>query len=78
FSSDHAYPSDLEITLRAPSGRNVVVAYRPDLDYIWFEDREVTGFAGQNPNGRWTLLVRDVAAADIGAVTVARLSIVAR
>ncbi|MEY4487942.1 MAG: hypothetical protein RIQ79_450, partial [Verrucomicrobiota bacterium] len=40
FSSDHAYPSDLEITLRAPSGRNVVVAYRPDLDYIWFEDRE--------------------------------------
>jgi hypothetical protein len=78
LSSDHAYPSDLTITLRAPSGRNVVIADRPELDYVELTEREITGFAGQNPNGRWTLLVRDVATADIGAVTEARLTLIAR
>ncbi len=78
LSSDHAYASDLEVTLRSPSGRTVVVTSRPELDYIELTDREITGFAGQNPNGRWTLLVRDVAASDTGSITAASLSIVAQ
>jgi hypothetical protein len=78
FSSDHTYASDLEIILRAPSGRTAVVAFRPELDSIELTEREITGFAGQNPNGRWTLLVRDVGADDTGSITAASLSLVAR
>lgn len=78
LTSDHTYAEDLEVALRSPSGRSVVIAFRPYLDTLELNQREIVGLAGQNPNGRWTLLVRDVAASDTGSVTAASLSVLAQ
>jgi hypothetical protein len=78
LTSDHTYAEDLEVALRAPSGRSVVIAFRPYLETLELDQREIVGLAGQNPNGRWTLLVRDVASNDTGSITSASLSVLAK
>jgi len=75
LSTRHAYPNDLEITLRSPSRRNLVITKRPKLDELFLYEREIVGFAGEKPNGRWTLIVRDLAGGDVGAVTEASLQV---
>ncbi|KAL3314800.1 hypothetical protein Ciccas_006570 [Cichlidogyrus casuarinus] len=60
---NHGNPDNLEISLISPSGTDTVLLYaRGDefhknspINYEW----TATGFYGENPNGRWTVIVRD-------------------
>lgn len=72
---------DLQILLRGPSGKTVVVADRPvpTSDGV-FEifSRPVAGFSGTRAPGTWKILVRDLYSLDEGKVDSVSLSLVTR
>jgi subtilisin-like proprotein convertase family protein len=74
---DHSYVADLRVTVRAPSGTEVVLhnhrsgSRRSLATTIDWDDRRglLHALAGQNARGRWTLAVRDSVGADTGMLT---------
>lgn len=72
----HSYVGDLRVSLRAPSGTEVVVhnhqggSRRALSTTIDWDDRRgvLHTLAGQNARGRWTLAVRDSVGADTGTL----------
>ncbi|MBX7196397.1 MAG: proprotein convertase P-domain-containing protein [Sandaracinaceae bacterium] len=72
----HSYVADLRVSLRAPSGTEVVLhnhqsgGRRALATTIDWDDRRgvLHALAGQNARGRWTLVVRDSVGADGGTL----------
>lgn len=72
----HSYVADLRVTLRAPTGTEVVLhnhqsgSRRSLSTTIDWDDRRgvLHTLAGQNARGRWTLAVRDSVGADNGTL----------
>jgi hypothetical protein len=65
----HPYRGDLEVKLTAPSGRSMILLSRSggSADNVEIAGQNVMGtFGGSNPNGVWTVSVRDLAPADTG------------
>lgn len=73
----HPYPNDLQIYLRSPNGRSIVIANRPQIDAtsLTITSRTIEGFAGLNPNGVWRLVARDMGPQDEGQVADVKLEI---
>jgi subtilisin-like proprotein convertase family protein len=71
----HTFIGDLEVTLRSPSGRTIVLHDRTgasanDLvgSYSSLDHVELSTLIGQQPQGEWALHVRDFAALDTGTL----------
>jgi len=72
----HSYVADLRVSLRAPSGTEVVLhnhqsgSRRALATTIDWDDRRgvLHTLAGQSARGRWTLVVRDSVGADTGTL----------
>lgn len=63
---EHGRPSDLEVRLRSPSGTEAPVPVGGGV---------VEGFGGEQPNGRWELLVGDRVAGEAGSLSGWRLTV---
>jgi len=78
----HANPiEDLQVLLRGPGGKTVVVADRPvptSNGVFEISARPVAGFFGTRASGIWKIVVRDIYSMDEGAVDSASLSVAAR
>jgi len=66
----HTYISDLQVSLRAPSGDTVILHdfEGGSSQNLTISLREIPEFVGQDPRGTWSLLVSDQAPADIGTL----------
>jgi len=66
----HTYRGDLKVTLRSPAGTDFVVANQTggSADNIIITNQAITTFNGQPVTGSWSLIVADLAAADVGTL----------
>ena len=58
----HPSPEDLVVTLKSPSGKEVVLFDHPkEADLTWMAMDVAPRFAGESSRGDWTLTVEDTA-----------------
>lgn len=80
----HTYRGDLALYLNSPSGTEIQLKASSNdstenlignypLDFTSLD--ELSGFNGENPNGTWTLNVRDIVGDDVGTLNSWRLNI---
>ncbi len=78
----HSFRGDLEVKLKSPAGRTLLLKEidpADSADDVVFDELNISSaFAGQNPNGEWTLCVRDLTAGDVGRIEFATLIISAK
>ena len=80
IAAEHPHAFDLGVTLHSPAGTASVVnpPFNPVLaGFPGLRDWQLlsNAFYGEHPNGTWTVHVADLAAADTGSLTGARLRI---
>lgn len=69
--SHPAPEEDIQILLRGPSGKTVVVADRPrsaENGVFEISSRKISGFQNTRASGVWRIIVRDVYGMDVGVV----------
>lgn len=66
----HTWRGDLLVKLMSPNGQTQTLHSRTggSADNLIFDDVSVGGFAGEDFNGTWTLVVSDTARADVGTL----------
>jgi subtilisin-like proprotein convertase family protein len=77
----HEYVGDLQVSLRAPSGRHAVVLNRVGGNGRnlrgWVDSAEITRlFEGELARGEWLLQVSDLSTEDLGELAAWRLELV--
>lgn len=72
---------DVQILLRGPSGKTVVVADMPEeteSGVFEISSRRITGFQNTRAGGEWQVIVRDILGLDTGTVDAVSLSLATR